>query len=178
MATDELEAKRVASIEETMRANGEKVEVPVQADYFLFSNVTKHYLPDGITYVEVKALNEGDKRQYLNKQNRELSMNRASQDTKMKLRPGDDRHNLLMLAVTGWNFKSNGRDVPFSEYERWLNQADPKIVEGIEKAINIANPWLLADMSIEDMKREIANLTEMLELKEREEEGKASSGNK
>ena len=48
MATDELEAKRVASIEESMRANGEKVEVPVQADYFLFSTVEKHYLPDGM----------------------------------------------------------------------------------------------------------------------------------
>ena len=67
--------------------------------------------------------------------------------------------------------------IPFSlsankfNLEKWLSVADPRLVEDLEKACRKLNPWLLADMSVEDIDREIESLKEM-----REEAAKREAG--
>jgi hypothetical protein len=48
----------------------------------------------------------------------------------------------------------------------------------IEKDVRKHNPWLLQEMSVEDIDKEIASLEEMREVKLKEEAGNDSSSNK
>lgn len=149
----------------------------VQQSYFGFAETKQTFFPDGVTFVEHRTLNEGDRRQYQNETNREVTFKRGTGDASMKMRPGDEKHLLLGMAVVGWNLiDMNKQPVPFSRrnLEAWLAQADPKIVDLIEKDIRKNNSWLLADMSVEDIDRQIDELREMRETKLKEEEGNDS----
>lgn len=145
----------------------------VQADYFAFSETHKVQLPDGVTYVEIKSLNEGERRKYLNGMNRDVEIDRASGNAKMQMRPGDERFALLREAIVGWNLIMGGTPVTFNSAmkEQFLNQANPKIIDLIDKETRKLNAWLLEDMSLEDLLKERDNLDEMIETKRRESEG-------
>ena len=106
----------------------------------------------------------------------------------MKMATGDERHELLRAAIVGWNLvDQNGDPVPFSKgteqngrvtrqgaLEKFLAEAPPKVIDMIHKDIQKHNPWLMGEMTAADIKEQIADLQEMLEIKEREEEGKVS----
>lgn len=170
MTTDEIEARRQAAMDEET----------VYEDYWGFAESVRHVLPDGKQWVEIAIMNEGEKRKYLNSQSRELVLNRRTDDTKLKMAPGDERFNLVMAGVRNWFMMRGAEPVPFSEpiFRRWLEMANPKIVDGIEKAIRMANPWLLNDMSVEDIDREISDLQDMRAKKVAEDEGKGVSSAK
>lgn len=146
----------------------------VQEDYFGVAETHRTLLPDGVSFIEWKVMTEGERRRYLNATNREVKLQKGSGDTVVNMRPGDDRWHLLTTAIVGWNLKRNNAAVPFSKQslEEWLNVAPPRIVDLVEKEIRRGNPWLLADMSVEDIDREIASLNEMRETKLKELEGK------
>lgn len=91
----------------------------------------------------------------------------------MSLDPAAERHALLGAAVTDWSIFRDGRPVPYSDraFSDWLKGTNPRLVEDLEKAVRKANPWLLQDMTVEDIEKEMENLQEMLDLaKEREKE--------
>lgn len=148
----------------------------IQVDYFGFEERHRCYLPDGTSFIEHKTLTEGDRRKYLNKTNRDVRVAKGSGDAIIKMAPGDERAELLKAAITGWNLVRNGEPVGFNvpNLEKFLAAANPRIVDLIEKDIRKHNPWLLAEMTIEDIDREIANLTELRETVEREQEGKGN----
>lgn len=148
----------------------------VQADYFGVDEFHQCMFPDNKTWVQHKTLAEGDRRRYLDETNRDVAINRQSGDMKVKISAGSDRHKLLILAVTGWNFvrtnQSTGKKEPVtfskgspgSTFEQWLDKADPKIVDIIEKDIRAKNPWLLSELTVEAIDQQIAELEEQKKI--------------
>ncbi len=175
------EEARARSIEANMQSDGVPTQVAVQEDYFAFDEIHQVLLPDGITFVEHKELTEGQRRKYLNKTNRDVRLQKVSGDAIIRMSPGDERAALLESAITGWNFQRRGRDgnlepVAFrpQALTEWLDKANPKHIDIVEKAVRQANPWLLAEVSVEEIDKEIVTLQELRETKLREEAGKAA----
>jgi hypothetical protein len=148
--------------------------VPVQADYFGFAATERFTLSDGVSFVDLKVLNEGERRKYQNATNREVQIARGTGEAKLKMRPGDDRTALLQAAIVGWNLKRGIEPVAFTaqSLDLFLNSADPALIDRIEKKIRQMNPWLLSDLTVEQIREEIASLEDMLKVKLEEEAGK------
>lgn len=122
-------------------------DVPQYIDFFDVLEQFTFEFPDGVQYVILKAMTEGDRKRYLNKTNREVRMNTGTKELKMQAAAGDDKHALLELCITGWNVLRQGRSVPFSNQnlKAFLDGAPPSLIDRIEKRIREINPWLLGD---------------------------------
>lgn len=167
----------VAATEAAMIEAGVPTHEAASVDYFAFEEVHTVWLPDGKQWIEHKTLNEGSKKKYQNLQNRDLIIQRTTGDAKMRMVPGDERHALLTAAISGWYLVRNGAEVPFNNrnLQEMLEKFPPKIIEMIEKDVRAKNPWLLAEMEIEDIDREIQNLQDMRAAKLESDQGKDSS---
>ncbi|HEY6019719.1 MAG TPA: hypothetical protein VIY48_07405 [Candidatus Paceibacterota bacterium] len=157
------------------------VDEPIQQeDYFGFSEFHDFYLPDGRSWIKFKAMNEGEKARFQKNTQRDLVVERQSGNARMKLDVGLERHQLIKTCVVGWNLTRQGQPQPFGErsLQDFLDNTNPRIVEDLEKAIRKANPWLLNEMSVEDIDREIESLQEMRAIAAEREEGKSSSSSK
>lgn len=138
-----------------------------QVDYFGFQKLERYYLPDGVTFFELRAMNEGDKSKFQKMTQRDLVLEKGSGNARFKMDPATERHELIKASVVGWNLVRNGQLVPFDTHGRanpledFLTLADPKIVEGLELAIRKLNPWLMSEMTVEEIDRQIDELTEM-----------------
>lgn len=176
MEVIEKTPEQIASMEASMKASGAPTHESVQADYFGFEETGRIFLPDGVSYVDHRILNEGARRKYLNAVNRDVRIQRATGDALMRMSPGDEKKSLLESAIIGWNLTRDGQPVPFSRtaLTDFLDKAPPKIVDLIEKEVRKANAWLQADMSVEDLQKEIDSLEELKQQKIKEEEGNAS----
>lgn len=176
MSTAEKTPEQIAAMNEAMQDDGLAVETAKPADYFGFEEFKQHYLPDGVSFIEHRVLNEGDRRAYLDKVNREVRVQRATGDAVMNMKAGQEKKALLEQAIVGWNLQRGGTPVPFSPraLEEFLRSANPRIIDDIEKAIRKANPWLQGEMTVADIRQEIKNMEELLEEKLKEEEGKDS----
>jgi hypothetical protein len=156
-------------------------EEAVQMDYFGFSDQEKVMLPDGRSYVLISALNEGGRRNYLNKVNREVVISKGTGDARMQMANGDERRILLKEAIVGWNLQTKASDarmvdVPFKESKlnEFLDRANPVVIDVIDKAVRAQNPWLNQDVTLEDLLKQRDELDEEIEKKKAEEEGKES----
>lgn len=182
METQEQEETRSASTEKAMRDAGVATETEIYVDYFDFDDTRRVILPDGKQYVEIQVLNEGARRKYLNATNKEVTIGRATGDAKMKIASGDDRHMLLESAIVDWSLWT--RNAKTGEMEqikyndqnlrRFLEKASPTVIDLIEKEVRKDNPWLVADVSVEDIDNQIKELQELKEQKLREAEGNDS----
>lgn len=146
-------------------------EVPQYIDFF---DVLEEYtckFPDNVQFVTLKVMTEGDRKQYLNKTNREVKMNTSTKELRMQSAVGDDKHALLELSITGWLVYRAGREVPFNKREvaLALDSWPPSLIDMIEKRIREINPWLLGtEDDIEALEEEYAELGKRIEtLKER-----------
>lgn len=169
--------------EAAARADGVTLEEEVFVDYFGFSDTQKHFLPDGKQWFMLQRMNEGQKAKYQREIRSDITIQRSTGDAKMKTDPATERHALIKSCVIDWNLRTRDErtreiiQIPFSlsankfNLEKWLSVADPRLVEDLEKACRKLNPWLLADMSVEDIDREIESLKEM-----REEAAKREAG--
>ena len=164
---------------ETINESGTVSDAPVDAtpvDYFGFQLTKRHYLPDGIQWFEIAAMNEGDKTKYQQKTSRDLVVERQSGNARMRVDPAAERHELIISCTKDWYVVRGGQPVPFTKpmMGDFLTLADPRIVEDIEKAIRKMNPWLLAEMTSEDIQKEIDNLEEMKQVALERERGESS----
>lgn len=176
----------VMSGEETIDTQATPADIEPQfTDYFGFKATEKFYLPDGKTYIEFDVMNEGAKARFQKLTSRDLRVQRTTGDALLKMDPGAERHALISESVTGWNLmRRNPKDetrwehAPFdkSNLNRFLDNADPRIIEDLEKAIRKANPWLMDEMSVEDIDRELDNLRELRQTAVEREAGKSASG--
>lgn len=168
--------------EHAARAAGVVTDVPVFTDYFAFEDKQKHTLPDGVQFFLLSRMNEGQKAKFQRDTRSDITVKRATGDAQMKADPAGERHALIKACVVDWHMlerDAEGRPspIPFSvsgrgrNLEQWLSVADPKIVEDLEKACRKLNPWLLSEMSVEDIDKEIENLKEMREVAEKREAG-------
>lgn len=177
----------------TIVADQADVEIEIYDDYFGFGETKRHYLPDGRQYIEFQVMNEGQRREFQKLTNRDITVNRVSNDAKIKADPAEERLALLMTSVVGWNLKrrvGEGRyeDVTFSKrgpasrgpgtFEDWLEKANPKIVDDLEFTIRKANPWMQAEMTVEQIDEELNRLTELRKQVEEREKGEGSSSSK
>lgn len=147
-----------------------------QQDYFGFDRTETYHLPDGVSWIEFKPMNEGEKKKFQDKTSKDLVLERNSGNARMTVLQGSERHELIKSSIKAWNLKRGGKDIPCNSVNigDFLTLADPLIIEGLEKAIRKANPWLLAEMSSEDIQKEIDNLEEMKKVAEKREAGEAS----
>lgn len=153
-------------------AAGVQLEEEVYEDYFGFDETHEFTFPDGKQKIFFKAMTEGKKSQFQKSTNRDVVVERASGNARMKVDPASERQELLKASVTGWSLMRRNPTtgkfaaVPFtigtrnSSFELWLEEANPRLVEGLEKAVRKANPWLLADQTVEEIDKEIESLQE------------------
>lgn len=152
-----------------------------QQDYFGFDRSVKYFFPDGVTFIEFRPMNEGAKKKFQDKTSRDLVLERNSGNARMSVLQGSERHELIRSSVVAWNLRRGGQELPQPGTPQgkialgdFLELADPLIVEGLEKEIRKANPWLLAEMTSEDIQKEIDNLEEMKKVAEAREAGEGS----
>jgi hypothetical protein len=125
---------------------------------------------------------EGQRAQFQKRTSKDIKFNRASGDAAIKADQAEERHELILSSVTGWSLRRRGPQgwdvVPFSTggansaLAQWLKVADPKIVDDLELAIRRANPWMQADMSVEEIDKEIERLQDLRKEVEARELGK------
>lgn len=158
----------------------EEIETQRQIDYFGFSERKKYFLPDGITYVELEAMNEGSKAKFQKRTQRDLTLEKGSGNARFSMDPAKERHELIRECVKGWNFIRNGIPIPFGEagMRDFLTLANPKIVEGIELEIRKMNPWLLNELTVEEIDKQMKELEELREIAVEREAGEGSSPSK
>jgi hypothetical protein len=137
--------------------------VPVQQDYFGFSDTRRVVLPDNVSWVEIRLLNEGQRCQYLNQVNQEVRLDRQGRDAFIKTKAGDERRILLDLSIIGWNLQRGGQPIPFSDAnkKKFLNEAPPSVVDVIEKEVRKANVWLTSELTLEDIAEQRKELDRM-----------------
>lgn len=166
-------------VEAAMEAAGVSSTISAQQDYFGFEEIHTVYLPDGVSYVQHQTLNEGARRKYLNAVNRDVRVSKATGDAILSMKSGEENHALLDAAIIGWNLTRGGQPVPFSKgspgstLAQFLNTTNPRIVDIILKDVRKKNPWLMAELSVEEIDKEIEALQEMREERIKEEEGKS-----
>lgn len=155
-------------------------------NYFGFETTEKYFLPDGKQWIAFKPMNEGARAAYEEKTMKDITLNRRTDDAKVRVNAANDRHALIVDSVCDWGLMqpdvSTGewRVVPFSKgrggtFEQWLLRANPKIVNELFRAIQNANPWMIAEQDPKQIREEIARLEEMLKEAERREEDRKNS---
>lgn len=160
-------------------------ETTQYANYWGVTETHRHMLPDGIQFFEYKIMNEGDKSKFQKLTNQDLVVQR-DQSARVKVDPVTERHTLIKTSVTGWHmFAPDARTgemqpAAFSPalLEKWLTVADPKVVEDLEHAIRMSNPWMQAEMTVEEIDKEIDRLHEVRQSVVDREAGEAVSGTK
>lgn len=148
-----------------------------QADYWGTDVREKFLFPDKMTYMEIKVMNEGARTKFQKQNNQDMKLNRRDDTASIRIDAAKERHALITSSVVGWNLKKNGQVVDFAStiLLSWLEVADPKIVDDLEQACRLANPWLVAELSIEEIDKEIERLHEMRQVKLDDDAGKGSS---
>ena len=178
MQSPEYLAQKNQQVLASMEASGQETSTPVQQEYYGTDETYKVFFPDGVTYVECKYLNEGDRSKFQGSVNKELRLEKVTGDALMKLTPGSERKALLMGAIVDWNLIQKGKPVPFStnsvgsNLAQWIEKAPPSIIDMVEKEIRKHEPWTMANLSSKDIQEQIDQLQEMLEAKVKEEAGK------
>lgn len=154
---------------------------PAMESFWGTTETTNWYLPDGVQYFVIQKMNEGDKTKFQKLTNSDLVVGQNRTAT-VKMDPAAERHTLIKTSVKDWNFAGpDGSQIIFgngSMLLKWLETADPKIVEELEHAIRLYNPWMQADMSLEEIDKEIDRLHDLRKQVIEQQAGEASSVNK
>lgn len=156
-------------------------------NYWGVKDKKKWYLGDGQQWIEFKKMDEGAKRKYQQRTNRDITINR-DQSTKLGIDPAEDRHVLIEMSVVDWYMviPKNPEDLENTEWEqaafapallrKWLELGDPKAIQDLEVEIRMFNPWMQSDMTVEEIDKEIARLEEVRKEAVEREAAKADSG--
>lgn len=171
----------------------DEVVIEIYEDYFGFGQTNKWYFPDRKQYIEFQVMNEGQRKEFQKLTNRDIKVNRATQDATLKADPAEERHALITTSVVGWNLRRRNAQgameaVAFSKsgpqtrgpgtLEQWLAVADPKLVDDLEFEIRKSNPWMQSEMGSEDIRKELDRLQELYEQALEREKGEGSSSSK
>lgn len=174
-----LDDPRAVAIAASVAAEGGPATEKVQVDFFAPVPDITTMLPDGISFVTHKKMNEGDRRKYLAAINRDLKIQKGTGDAIMRLASGEERTALLKCAITGWNLIRGGQPWPFNAHNlaAFLEQAPVDILELVEADVRKNNKWLIADATVEDIDKQIEELQEMRQEIIDRESGNAGSAN-
>jgi hypothetical protein len=156
-------------------------------NYYSFDERERWYFPDGIQWIEFKKLTEGDRARYLKATRSDVHLNQKSGEARIPFDQSADRRELLLASITDWYIasfvtgrpqlvpfqpttNSSGKPVLGGVVSQWIQSANPEILASLEKAIRKYNPWLLNEMSVEQIDKEIADLQELRVAAEKREE--------
>lgn len=166
---------------------------PTFEDYWGVDETFRYELPDGKQYFEIRPMNEGAKTRFQKMTNKGIRMNQRSQEAVIDVDPADERHTLIKESVVAWViFHKDPKDPRgFSEYlcpneerqrkralDDLLDKFNPKVIQDLEFFIRTKNPWMQADMNLEEIDKELDRLTELRKQVKEQQEGEASSANK
>jgi hypothetical protein len=176
------------------QAPGTPQEGVVYDNYWGVDETFKYDLPDGKQFFEIRPMNEGAKVRFQKLTNKAVRMNQQSGEASFDIDPAEERHTLILQSVIGWKIMQPDPQAPggFSEYpcppegdsrqrralEGLLERFNPKVIQDLEFFIRQKNPWMQADMSIEDIDKEIDRLEQLKRDKRNEAAGEESSANK
>lgn len=162
-----------AATEAAMRAAGVSTEEPTFVDYFNTDTTVEVALPDGKQTVTIQMLSEGKRRKYLNAINKDVVVQRTTGDARMRMAPGDDRYALLTESIVGWTLLRGGKPVAFDgrTLDQFLTMAPPTVLDVIEKEVRRLNPWLAAELTVEQIDQQIEALKEQRDVLIRRQEG-------
>jgi hypothetical protein len=152
-------------------------------DYWGVDETHRFDFPDGKQWIEFRIMDEGAKSRFQKLTNQDLTIDRNN-TAKVRMDPANERHTLITESVIGWNMirKVNGRPEPvaFSKQllNKWLEVGPPKVIEDLEHAIRMANPWMQAEMTVELIDEQIDRLQEQRRAIIDREAGEGSSANK
>lgn len=159
-------------------------------NYYSFDEKDRWYFPDGRQWIEFKKLTEGDRAKYLKATRSDVHLNQKSGEARIPFDQSEDRKSLLIHSITDWHIVAfiGGKPTPMpfqptstggkgGVVAQWIDRANPAVLAQLEKAIRKANPWLLNEMSVEQIDKEITDLQELREVaaKREVEEGNLSS---
>lgn len=167
--------------EQTLTKPDTEIEVAsAPVDYFGFAETHRFSLPDGIQFFEFVSMNEGKKSAFQKLTQRDVVVERQSGNARMRVNPADERHALITQSLTNWNLYLNGQPLPFDEKGKRmvLELFPPKLIEELEAAIRKANPWLVNEISVEDIDKQIEELQELRDQAVERERGEAASATK
>lgn len=159
-------------------------DTPQYESYWGVSETHKHFLPDGKQFFVFKIMDEGAKSIFQKLTNQDVVIDR-SQQARVKTDPVAERHTLIKTSVTDWNLWAPDKDgvmapSAFSKQllEKWLQVAPPKVVEDLEFAIRKANPWMQAEMTVEEIDKEVDRLLDLRKQVAEREAGEGDSASK
>lgn len=147
-------------------------------DYYAFDERDRWYFPDRKQWIEFKKLTEGDRAKYLKATRSDVRVNQKSGDAYLPFDQSEERKNLLLHSITDWHIVQfiqtpegrRAQPIAFQPVShggkggvvaQWIDRANPAVLAELEKAIRKANPWLLNEMSVEQIDKEIADLQEL-----------------
>ena len=145
---------------------------PKKACYFFAGERYTYMLPDGEQFIVHQKLSEGQRKRIQDAPTVEQRQMPGSSETVLRYKQGTDRHNLLLTAIVDWNlFDAEANPIVFSDaaLKRFLDNADPDIVDDIENDIRRHNKWLYLRGDKEQVMKEIERLQETLAAMEEEE---------
>jgi|SRR5688572_11653704 len=155
----------------TGQSPAEDTEEVEYGDYFGFDERHRFMMPDGRQWVEFKTLNEGDLMQYQSRLGRDMVVEKATGNARIKINQVEERHALLMVAIVGWHMmrrtprgwvEEKFNTARHGTLEQWLKSANPALIADLDKAVRAQNPFLLAanDETLEAIDKQIAELQE------------------
>jgi hypothetical protein len=165
-------------------------------NYYGFSETHRYTLPDGVQWIDYKVMDEGKRSMFQKLTNKDITLRRQSGDASIKVDPAEERKVLLEQSVVDWYMlkpkpgvdhprKQSDFDPvkfsigsPGSEFSQWLAKANPKVIDDLEFTIRKANPWMQADMDIEQIDEEISRLTDLRKQVEERQLGESASSSR
>ena len=154
-------------------------------DYWGAAATVRHHLPDGKQWFEIQPMNEGARARYQKLTSRDVVMSQKKDEAKISMDPATDRQTLIKESVIDWHLMQKDSDgkfypAPFAKrnLEQWLEKAPAHIVDKLEHAIRMANPWLQAEMTLDDLYEERDRLDDLIKQKKAEEAGEDVSANR
>lgn len=164
----------------------------VYEDYWGVDETHRYWLPDHKQYFDIVPMNEGAKSRFQKMTNKGIRMNQRSQEATIDVDPADERHTLIKESVTSWLIMQKAADGSYSEFpcpvgnasmlkrslETLLDKFSPKVIQDLEYFIRTKNPWMQADMDVEEIDKEIDRLEELKKQVKEQKAGEASSANR
>lgn len=159
-------------------------------DYFGFDERERWFFPDGKQWIEFKKLTEGDRAKFLKATRSDVHLNQKSGEARLSFDQSRERKELLMHSICDWHMMKrtvkNGETgwvhIPFSPntsgggiLSQWIDSANPAVLGNLEKAIRKCNPWLLNELTVEQIDKEIADLQELRAVAEKREADEKNS---
>lgn len=141
-------------------------------DYWGTDETKKVYLPDGKQYVEIQLMTEGQRARFEKENNQDLRVSRDGETT-IKIDPGRSRKALIKAAAVNWFVVRSGQKLKFNDanLNQFIDGANPRIIDKLEKEIRDFNEWLKNDLTVEEIDKEIEVLQKEREAAVRREAG-------